>query len=194
VGVSKVRSIKELLDITSKRERNRGTLWASIQDRRIVRFYYRGGYRNVEPYALGITRHGKADNESLICYQISGFCNLGEPVGWKLYRVVEMKDIEVSHERFNGDRPGYDPDNIKMAQVFCCCQPVTPAGEREENTGATDAKPPPVYLAPRPLKSLTHNERMRRFRITHRLTGPKEYKSGPGPAIKAPPQRTKSKT
>jgi hypothetical protein len=187
-------SIKDLLDITSKKKRNRGTLWASIQDRRIVRFYYRGGYRTVEPYALGITRHGKADNESLICYQISGFCNLGEPVGWKLYRVVEMKDIEVSPERFTGDRPDYVPDNVKMAQVFCCCQPLTPACLREENNGATDTRPPPFYLAPRPLKSLTHNERMRRFRITHRLTGLKEYKIDPGPATKSPPQRVKSKT
>jgi hypothetical protein len=165
-----VRSIKDLLNITTRREKNRGTLWASVQDRRIIEFYYHGGYRIVEPYALGVTRHGDADNESLICYQLSGFSDLNNAVGWKLYRISEMEEIKVSRERFAGDRPGYDPEDIHMVQVFCCVRPVKPAaGELKETTSLPEAKPPPVYPAPRPLspESLPHNEAMRRFRFTH---------------------------
>jgi len=170
-----------MVHISGKRERIRGTLWASIQARRIIEFCYHGGYRTVEPFALGIVRYGNADNESLLCYQIGGYSDLNETVGWKLYRTSEMEDISVSREQFSGDRPGYDPDKIDMVKIYCC---ITPVKKTEAAVKVIPKEEPKVEVAPLPsyeppqkpvIKNLTHNELMRRFRFTHPVPIPEIY-------------------
>jgi hypothetical protein len=162
-----------MVHISGKRERIRGTLWASIQARRIIEFCYHGSYRTVEPFALGIVRHGNADNESLLCYQIGGCSDLNEAVGWKLYRASEMEDISVSDEQFSGDRPGYDPNKIDMVKIRCR---ITPVKKTEVSVKVIPREEPKVEAAPLPhdepppeseIKNLTHNECMRKFRATH---------------------------
>ena len=176
-----MRTIREMLNISSKTDKIRGTLWASIQARRIIEFYYHGGYRVVEPFALGIVMYGGADNESLLCYQMSGYSDLNEAVGWKLYRTSEMENIEVKREQFSGDRPGYDPDKIDMVKIYCC---ITPVKETENEIRVTPKEEPKVKLAPLPayelprepvINSLTHNELMRKFRFTHPIPIPEIY-------------------
>jgi hypothetical protein len=167
--------------MSSKRKKIRGTLWASIEARRIIEFYYHGGYRIVEPFALGIVMYGDADNESLLCYQISGYSDLNEAVGWKLYRTSEMGDIEVKREQFSGDRPGYDPDKIGMVKIYCCVTPVKKAGDADK---VAPKEAPKVKVAPQPgyelprepvIRYLTHNELIRRFRFTHPSPIPEIY-------------------
>jgi hypothetical protein len=167
-----------MVRISGKRERIRGTLWASIQARRIIEFCYHGGYRTVEPFALGIVRHGNADNESLLCYQIGGCSDLNEAVGWKLYRASEMEDVSVSDEQFSGDRPGYDPNKIDMVKIHCC---ITPVKKSEAAVKVILKEEPKVEVAPLPddepphkpvIKNLTHNELMKRFRFTHPIPIP----------------------
>ena len=182
-----MRSIRDFLNITPKREKIRGTLWASIQARRIIEFYYHGGYRTVEPFALGVVRNGAADNESLICYQISGYSDLQETVGWKLYRASEMEDIKVSRQQFTGDRPGYDPDNIDMVKIYCCVRLEKPAINKAKEA----LRLIPTAIEKQSPKYLTHNELMRRFRFTHPLPLPElETYIFSGPRIKRPPERT----
>jgi hypothetical protein len=159
--------VRDLFDITQKREKTRATLCQAINARRVIEFYYHGGYRTVEPFALGITMHGEADNESLICYQTGGYSDSNKAEGWKLYRASEMEDITVTKEPFTGLRPGYDPENIDMMEVVCCVRPgkAAPDGVREA--------PWPVSAAHTPVvMPLSHNEMMRRFRITHPLPIP----------------------
>jgi len=148
------KSVRDLSHITQKREKTRATLCQAINTRCVIEFYYHGGYRTVEPFALGITMHGEADNESLICYQTGGYTDSNKTEGWKLYRASEMEDITVTKEPFTGLRPGYDPENIDMIEVVGCVRPV------------------PTTLQPLTPPSLTHNELMRRFRLTHPLPIP----------------------
>jgi hypothetical protein len=170
-----------MVHISGKRERTRGTLWASIHARRIIEFCYHGGYRTVEPFALGMVRYDNPDNESLLCYQIGGCSDLNEAVGWKLYRPSEMKDISVTSEQFNGDRHGYDSDKIDMVKIYCR---VTPVKKTEEAVKVIPREEPKVEVAPLPdnepspepvVKNLTHNELMRRFRLTHPMPITKIY-------------------
>lgn len=168
--------IRNVLDSVTRKGKNRGTLWASIEARRIVEFYYHGGYRIVEPYALGITRRGHADNESLYCYQLSGFSDINDSKGWKLYRVSEIEGIKVSREQFSGERPDYYPEKINMTEIFCRIQPEkmvtgevkeipqTPKEPQEIETGLIA----PVIQQPEPV-FLAHNEKMRQFRLIHPL-------------------------
>jgi hypothetical protein len=196
-----VRNIKGLLNITTKREKTRATICSAIGSRRVIEFYYHGGYRTVEPFCLGVVRSGEADNESLICYQTGGLSELKEAVGWKLYRASEMEDIEITRERFNGDRPGYDPANIDMTTVYCW---VTPVKEAEDRAKEAPKKAPlpekvtplPVDMTPRQTagKILNHNQLMKRFRFTHPAPITELYTNvSPGPAIRPIPESVESK-
>jgi hypothetical protein len=183
----KVRNIRNILNITTKTEKNRAVICAAIRSRSVIEFYYHGGYRTVEPFCLGVVLSTEADNESLICYQIGGFSELREVVGWKLYRASEMEDIVVHKEQFSGDRPGYDPKNIDMSIVRCYVIPVKEAPQAE-------LVPAHEGLAASESRYLTHNELMRRFRFTHPLPIPEIYTHiFSGPWFKRPPERTEWK-
>jgi len=170
-----LRTIREFLNITVARDRTRTTICSAIESRRVIEFYYHGGYRTVEPFCLGVVMSGEADNESLLCYQLGGYSELREVVGWKLYRASEMEDIGITAGHFTGDRPGYDPDDLGMATIYCCVSPgvYAEAGTKE----APKVAPVPCYAVPEKPVSvfLTHNELMRRFRFTHPLPLPELY-------------------
>jgi len=149
-------AIKQMLNISTARDHRRLVLCSAIKRLKTIEFYYHGGYHTVEPYCLGIVKKGEADNESLICYQTAGFSDLGETVGWKLYRASDMEDIEVLKGKFSGTRPGFDPDNLELARVICYARPVYWTEEEIEEPAVVPQK-----------RSLTHNELMERFRYAH---------------------------
>ena len=202
----KIPDIKTLLNITTKREKIRETLCSAIESRRVIEFYYHGGYRTVEPFCLGLVRSGEADNESLLCYQTGGFSELREVVGWKLYRASEMEEIELLNERFTGDRPGYDPGAIEMATLYTCVTPVKEAvavthkPPRIEPLPRVEPPPEPqakphVEVTPVPKKqTLTHNQMMRRFRSGHGMPVQRKYTHvPPEPSPNPLPETPKSK-
>ena len=153
---------------------------SAIKSRRVTEFYYHGGFRSVEPFCLGVIMPSQADNESLLCYQVGGYSEYGNTVGWKLYRASEISDLEITHEEFSGDRAGYDPDNPKVTTIYCRVtkgtggevraeEPVVPVPKIERKI--------PRYEIPRKqtIVFLTHNELMRRFRLTHPIPLPELY-------------------
>ena len=170
-------SLKKMLKIGVPREEKRATICNAVHQLRAIEFYYHGGYRTVEPFALGIVLPGDADNESLICWQTGGFSEMLEVVGWKLYRESEMEDIVILKDDFNGERPNYDPDNIGMVEVICCVRPrrretvVTPAPVLTIESSPIPPEPPPAVTRP-VVRYLTHNELMERFRFAHPIPIP----------------------
>jgi hypothetical protein len=162
-----VRSIRELFNITPAREKTKAVICSAIESRRVIEFYYHGGYRTVEPFCLGLVLSGEADNVSLFCYQTGGFSELREVVGWKLYRVSEMTEIQVLADGFSGNRPGYDPYAVSMETIYCN---IAPSGAHMvEIPDITEKQTAPPVAAPKEAskKSLTHNELMEKFRFTH---------------------------
>lgn len=177
--------IKRVINFSRAQEQKQALICSSIQQLRPIEFYYMYAYRTVEPFALGIVLTDRQDNLSLLCWQTSGFSDINETVGWKLYRVSDMEDIEVQNDHFTGIRPGYDPENLEMVQVICC----VPKAEKSE-----EPVPPPV-MAPVPqpeprlvettppvsrenqlfpppqfrpiVRVLSHNQLMERFRYAH---------------------------
>jgi hypothetical protein len=117
-----------------------------------VEFLYRGGYRTVEPFALGVVFKGDTDNQSLVCYQTGGYSELRQVAGWKLYRLNDIEDIVILKDAFPGDRPGYDPDNLQVTEVICCV--------RLKKAVVPEPKLPIMEY-------LSHNEVMTRFRYAH---------------------------
>jgi len=170
-----VQSIRDMFVITRARTRIRAAICSAIKSRRVIEFYYHGGFRTVEPYCLGVVLSGEADNESLLCYQIGGYSELLQPYGWKLYRASEISELEISKERFSGDRDGYDPDNLEMTTIYCCVSPGTGADGGAEPAPKVE-KMPYYETPPKPMPLyLTHNELMRRFRLSHPIPLPELY-------------------
>lgn len=100
--------VAESLEIGAK-------IFSAIDSKQIIKFYYRGGFRTVEPFCYGVTGIG---SEVLTCYQVGGYSELDDPIGWKLYRVSEMSNLTVIDEQFTGVRPGYNPNDPGMATVY----------------------------------------------------------------------------
>ncbi|EHO40348.1 hypothetical protein Calab_0709 [Caldithrix abyssi DSM 13497] len=90
---------------------------SAISSRKILRFYYNGGYITVEPYCHGIGRTG---NELLRAFQIGGYSESGNPVHWKLFSVNKISNISITDEEFPGYRPEYNPKDPAMDKIYCC--------------------------------------------------------------------------
>jgi hypothetical protein len=181
--------VKEILNISTARNQKRRAICSAIRQLRKIEFYYHGGYRTVEPFCLGIVMKGDADNESLLCYQTSGFSDLGDKVGWKLYRASEMEDIEVLRGKFSVSRPGFDPDDLEMERIICFARPVYDSAEDlKEPVGVPVMNPLPLA------RSLNHNALMERFRYAHpRTVTELDVTMLPGLLSKPLPERVESK-
>lgn len=92
------------------------TICHAIKHKFCLEFYYNGGTRIVEPHCYGVS---KAGNELLRAFQISGFSESGNPVGWKLFRIDKARDVKVSSDDFNGPRPEYNPNDSAMTTIYC---------------------------------------------------------------------------
>jgi hypothetical protein len=187
--------IKRVIKFSRAQEQKKALICSAIKQLRPIEFYYQHGYRTVEPFALGIVLTDHEDNLSLLCWQINGFSDLNEIVGWKLYRVSDMEDIEVQNTHFTGIRPGYEPDALEMVQVICCVPKIEQAEVPalapipvEIPAPAPIAMPmiepiqPIVFSVPEPppppppppqaqirpiVRVLSHNQLMERFRYAH---------------------------
>ncbi len=161
-----------LLAIRKPRIDTKAALCSAISSRRLVEFRYHGGFRLVEPFCLGEVAPGS--KESLLCYQVSGHTQFGDPVGWKLYRFSEISRLKVTDEGFTGAGRGYDPDNLRMTTIDCCIsitaddeskpkETIEPAQTgREEDLSHEESE---HHATP----SQKHNEQMRGFSHSHSI-------------------------
>jgi hypothetical protein len=183
-----VRRIKRVLKIGAVRDKNTLVIASAIRQLRPIEFFYHGGFRTVEPFALGLVLNNQGNNESLLCWQTGGFSEMNETEGWKLYRVADMGEIEVRNAFFTGDRPGYEPENLEFNKIIACVK-LVPHPVEEVKTCVPEptpvltieSSPVPVYVPPPPapvvtpqpvIRYITHNELMERFRYAHPLAIP----------------------
>jgi hypothetical protein len=91
------------------------TLCTSIAQGRVIRFFYKGLLRVVEPHCYGVTTAG---NEALRGFQIQGSSSTGE-LGWKLFNMTKVTKVEITTISFNGARPRYNRNDQKMRRIYC---------------------------------------------------------------------------
>jgi len=194
--------IKRVIKFSHAREEKQQIICSAIRQLRPIEFYYLGGYRTVEPFALGIVLTDRRDNLSLLCWQIGGSSDLLDTVGWKLYRVSDMEDIDILKEHFTGERPGYEPQNLEMARVICCVPqaskvmeevaPAPPPEIKVEAAPVVPYEPPPPPPTPRTIvRVLSHNELMERFRYAHPPTPELEAMLWEEPLVRPFPEPVK---
>jgi hypothetical protein len=90
-------------------------LCKAILEKKVVRFYYAGGYRLAEPHCYGVSKDG---NELLRVYQIGGYSESNNPSGWKLLRLDEISNLSSTEDSFPSPRPAYNPNDPAMASIY----------------------------------------------------------------------------
>ncbi len=153
---------------------------STIGSRRLLGFSYHGAYRLVEPFCLG--EFTPVDGDSLLGYQVSGYSEFGESVGWKLFRVSEIAGLYLSEEHCQPTRPDYQPHNYPWSVIYCYIPGATVkkqkqgklslVTERERKTPGDGNDEQPKATGP----TATHNELMHKFRRSHSLF-PRKRKS-----------------
>jgi hypothetical protein len=88
----------------------------AIHERKLLRFSYDGGVRDVEPHCHGCS---KDDNDLLRGYQVGGSSRSGESVGWKMFRLDRVFGLSMTGRSFPGPRPDYDPQDDSMKTIYC---------------------------------------------------------------------------
>ena len=104
----------------------------AITNKFVCTFYYKGeqkgivddGYRYVEPYALGVNKHG---NTVLRAWLIKGTSRTGkiDPTlvpGWRLFRVDRIEILNQTLQKFTSPRKGYNADDQGMTEVTYSAQ------------------------------------------------------------------------
>jgi hypothetical protein len=89
------------------------TIKQAVESHNIIAFWYKGLRRLVEPHTYGINKG--TGNEDLSAYQIE--CP-GELPGWKNFLIDDITQMEVTNGTFAQTRPGYNPNDSKMSQIF----------------------------------------------------------------------------
>jgi hypothetical protein len=92
----------------------------AIRLKRVVRFTYHGGAREVEPHVYGRDAGG---SELLRAYQLRGPSRSGETVGWKMFHVEDISHLAVTFEPFAAPRAGYAPVDKVITFVNCRIEP-----------------------------------------------------------------------
>ena len=89
---------------------------SAISSRKVIRFYYNGGSRTVEPFCYGV---GKTANELLRAYQTRGYSESGISIGWKLFQVSKISSLGIVDTHFARNRPKYNPNDSAMTNIYC---------------------------------------------------------------------------
>ena len=157
----------------AKKTEQRTAICSAIGSKQVITFYCRGGFRFMEPHCLGILSDG---DEALLSYQVGGYDRFDVPTGWKLLRSSDISRLGITHEHFTYEKPepglGYDSRYSAFTTIYCQVQPsmndeskpIIPAKPEESIKNESldyeqhEERVPPV---------LTHNESMKRFRISH---------------------------
>lgn len=87
----------------------------AISSMQRIEFIYDGMRREVEPYAHGISKTGKAVMRG---YQIAGESSDGK-LGWKLWSVHKMGSLSLLDSTFANIRPEYVRGDSHMTSIFC---------------------------------------------------------------------------
>jgi predicted DNA-binding transcriptional regulator YafY len=87
----------------------------AINEKRIIAFYYDGGYRTVEPYVYGMSGAG---HEVLRAYQLGGHSDSEAHEGWKLFKTSRIKNLVETPEFFKELRSDFKKEDPAIKEIF----------------------------------------------------------------------------
>lgn len=101
----------------------------AITGKKIIRFYYRGTERVVEPYICGIDSNHRA---MLLGYQTEERDFPIRNWGWRMFELNEMSYLGVTKNEFNTPRmlSPFNPLDAHMKEIYCRVVQAESAVER----------------------------------------------------------------
>ena len=93
--------------------------WTAIEQRRMMRLFYHGKERIVEPHDHGILN----GSVQLLAYQVDGESSRPLP-NWILMKVEEIDDMTLLSRTFPGGRPTASGSHIKWDKLFIRVKPA----------------------------------------------------------------------
>ncbi len=87
----------------------------AIEKGYVLSIFYDGGYREIEPHALGYTRAG---NLALRGYQRNGYSRSGKCPDWKLLRINRAGDLSSDPDTSFTTRPEYKMNDRHLPQII----------------------------------------------------------------------------
>jgi len=86
----------------------------AIKEMLLIRFHYDGGIRVVEPHCFGVSFKG---NSVFRGFQTQGYSST-EKLGWKLFDLDKVENVEYLNEKFEEPRLGYRKNDKGMTRIF----------------------------------------------------------------------------
>ncbi len=100
----------------------------ALKHKFVLNFYYKGertgvvadGIRQVEPYALGVSKNGYIVLRAWLIRGISktGKVNPKLVPGWRLFRIDRISDIVSTQQKFTTPRKGYNKEDRGMTEIM----------------------------------------------------------------------------
>ena len=88
----------------------------AIRGRRLMMYEYGGLIRVVDPHLFG---ENEAGNKLLSGWLRPGYSRSDPQGGWRTWRVERIGSAQLLDQQFAGPRPGYNPADRRVAEVFC---------------------------------------------------------------------------
>lgn len=88
----------------------------AIRNRKVIKIYYRGGHRVVEPFLIGY--HKTTGKLLLRGFFLDGVSSSGEYNTWKLYDVESIDDLEILDDGIVPTREYYNPQDKDMGEII----------------------------------------------------------------------------
>jgi predicted DNA-binding transcriptional regulator YafY len=89
----------------------------AISKKRVIKFYYEGLERIVQPHVYG--KNKTTGKEFLRGYQVGGYSSSGKIPGWRLFDVSKISEIELTDETFDNPAPGYNRNDPQISHIYC---------------------------------------------------------------------------
>ena len=101
-------------------------LWTAIENRRLLRLFYKNKERIVEPHDYGV-HNGVV---KLLTYQVGGASSSRLP-NWRWMETSQISDIRLLDQTFPGGRPAASGKHHQWDKLFIR---VKPAGEEDSRS------------------------------------------------------------
>jgi predicted DNA-binding transcriptional regulator YafY len=87
----------------------------AIENKKVIEFIYKNDIRVVEPFVLGVSSTGKV---SVRAYQVGGNSTDSNTIGWKMFTLDKMSNLQVKSDDFTGLREHYNSNDSALNPIY----------------------------------------------------------------------------
>ncbi len=87
----------------------------AIENCKLIEFNYKDEVRVVEPYTFGVSTKS---NDILRGYQVEGGSTSSDDLGWRLFTVAKIENINILERNFEPTQDGYNPNDSAMVEIY----------------------------------------------------------------------------